>query len=163
MDLSLTTNIFPTKLWQLVDDSDLNAIVWNHQGDGIIINKNLVEKEVLSLNGSKATSFSNFEHQLILYGFQKSEGFNDDEANIYHYFHPNFKKNQSELLPLLRKYSQISRPSVKDELQDDLTERWRDHRDLDDSGDDTRDANRHPGESFSVGLSNGVFLTILWN
>ena len=150
MELSLTANIFPKKLWQLVNNNAIEAITWNRHGDGIIVNKNLIEKKFLSLNGFKATSSSSFVRQLNLYGFKKSRRFNRDEPNIHHYFHPNFKRRQPELLLLLRKCDPRSRPSVKDDLRNDLTERLRDHRDFYDSGDDTTDANLHHGESFSI-------------
>uniref|UniRef100_H3DQC8 HSF-type DNA-binding domain-containing protein n=1 Tax=Tetraodon nigroviridis TaxID=99883 RepID=H3DQC8_TETNG len=95
---SMASNLFPTKLWQLADDSTVDAITWNHQGDGIIVNKNLIEKQFLSLNGFKASSSSSFVRQLNLYGFKKSQCFNRGEPNIHHYFHPNFKRNQPELI-----------------------------------------------------------------
>ena len=146
-ELSLKTNIFPIKLWRLVNNSNVDAITWNRQGDGIIVNKNLIEKEFLSLNGFKASSASSFGRQLNLYGFRKSQRFNKDEPHIHHYFHPNFKRNHPELLALLSRCNQRSRPSVKADVKKDLTERWRGHRDLYNSGDDTRDANLPRGES----------------
>lgn len=152
--------IFPTKLWRLVNDSDVDAIIWNHQGDGIILNMNLLENEFLPFNGFKGSSISSIEHQLNLHGFKKSEVFNDDEPNIHHYFHPNFQRSQPELLPLLRRYNQRPSPRVEDDLRNDLTER-RDHRDLFDSVDDTRDANLNPGESFSVIVKKSIIFT-LW-
>ena len=144
-ELSLKTNIFPTKLWQLVNDSDVDAVVWNHQGDGIIINENLIENDFLTLNGLKASSFASFVHRLNLYGFEKSEDFNHEPGN-HHYFHPNFKRTQLQL-PLLRGCNQRSRPSVKAEVRNDLTERWRGHRHLCDSDDGATDANLPRGES----------------
>lgn len=157
-EFSPNDNTFHTKLWQLVNDTDIDAIIWNHQGDGLIISTNLLGKELLSLNGFKVSSFLSFAQQLNLYGFEKSEGFNGDEPNVHHYFHPNFKRNQPELLPLLRRCHQKSTSRVKAELKTDLTERWRDHRDPYDAGDDTRDANLYHGESFTQ-----VILTTLWN
>lgn len=146
--LSVTANTFPTKLWRLVNDSKIDAIIWNHHGDGILINKKLIQKEFLSVNGFKATSFLSFVRRLNFYGFKKFQDFNRD--NVHHYFHPNFQRNQPELLPFLRKCNQKSRPSVMDDLKNVMTAaRWRDHRDLYDSG-DTTDANLHHGESFSV-------------
>ena len=134
MELSMNEKIFPTKLWRLVNNSDIDAIVWNHHGDGIIVKKDLIEKEFLSSNGFKASTFSSFVRRLNFYGFKKYQCLNTD--NIHHYFHPNFKRNQPELLPLLRGCNQRSRPSVKDDVKNELTERWRGHRDLCDRGDD---------------------------
>ena len=146
---SLNANIFPSKLWRLVNNNDIDAIVWNHHGDGIIVNQNLIGEEFFSLNSFKASSASSFVRQLNLYGFKKSQRFNRYEPNIHHFFHPNFKRNHPELLPLLRRCNQRLRPSVNDDFRNDLTERWRDHRDLSDRGDDARRANMHHGESQS--------------
>lgn len=137
-ELSPIPNVFYTKLWRLVNNSDIDAIVWNHQGDGIIV----------KTNSFKASNFLSFAHELELYGFEKSEGFNDDEPNV-HYFHPNFKRNLPELIPLLETCNQKSKPSVKDTLKNYLTERWRDHHELYNKGGSTRDAIPHHGESFS--------------
>ncbi|TWW54489.1 Heat shock transcription factor, X-linked member 3 [Takifugu flavidus] len=75
------------------EDGDIDTIVWNQQGDGIIINKDLMEKEFLSLNYFEASSSSSFGRQLNLYGFKKSRPFIRDKPNIHHYFHPNFNLN----------------------------------------------------------------------
>lgn len=145
MESSLNANIFPMKLWRLVNDCENDAVVWNNQGDGIIINKGLMEKEFFSLNGFKASSSSSFVRQLNIYGFKKSRGFNRD--NTHHYFHPNFQRSQPELLPLLRRSAQQRRVRVKDDSQTQLTERWREHRNLYDNDDY---ADLHNGESFSA-------------
>lgn len=123
-ELSLNANTFHTNLWRLVNDSDVDGIVWNHQGDGIVVNTNLIEK-VLPLKCFQASSLLRFAQQLQFYGFEKSESVKDDEPNIHHYFHPDFKRNQHELCRL--RCNQNFRHSVKDDRKNDLTERWRDH------------------------------------
>ncbi|TWW67005.1 Heat shock transcription factor, X-linked member 3 [Takifugu flavidus] len=131
----LNANVFPVKLWRLVNDCENDAIVWNEQGDGIVINKGLMEKEFFSLNGFKASSSSSFVRQLNFYGFKKSRPFNRDQPNTHHYFHPYFQRSQPELLPLLRRSAQQRRVRVQEYIQTDLTERWREHRNLhDDDG-----------------------------
>ena len=160
MEFSLNANIFPLKLWRLVNDMDIDAIVWNHHGDGIIVNKKLIEKEFLSSNGFKATSSSSFIRQLNFYGFKKSQRFNRD--NVHHYFHPNFKRTRPELLPLLRRCNQRSRPSVKADVSYDLTDTWGGQRDLN-SGDETRDANLHHSESHFQCCLKEVIVTAFSN
>uniref|UniRef100_A0A674P066 HSF-type DNA-binding domain-containing protein n=2 Tax=Takifugu rubripes TaxID=31033 RepID=A0A674P066_TAKRU len=146
---------FPTKLWRLINDSKINTIIWNHQGDGIIINGNLIENDFLSSNGFKTSKFSSFTRQLNLYGFRKSQRLNRD--NIHHYFHPNFQRNQPELLPLLRRSAPKSRPGVTLDLRKkDVNERWRDRRNLDDTRDNAKDATPHNGASVLSLLPSGV-------
>uniref|UniRef100_H3CH06 HSF-type DNA-binding domain-containing protein n=1 Tax=Tetraodon nigroviridis TaxID=99883 RepID=H3CH06_TETNG len=98
MEFSQSANIFPAKRWRLTNDRKVGAVTWNHQGgDGIIINKRLIEKTFLSSNGFKATHFLGFVSYLSFYGFKRSQGFIRD--NAHHYFHPNFQRDQPELLP----------------------------------------------------------------
>uniref|UniRef100_H3DPA0 HSF-type DNA-binding domain-containing protein n=1 Tax=Tetraodon nigroviridis TaxID=99883 RepID=H3DPA0_TETNG len=151
MEFSQSANIFPTKLWRLVNDSSVDAITWNHQGDGIIVNKNLIEKQFLSLNGFKASCSSSFVRQLNFYGFKKSQRFNRDEPNIHHYFHPNFKRNQPELIPLVRRRKPRSGPRINDDPESHLAKK---RRVACDPCDDTRDEHLHHGESFSVMVCN---------
>lgn len=134
------TNIFPIKLWRLVNDSKIDAIVWNQKGNGIIVNNKLIEEEFLSSNGFKATSFLSFVRRLNFYGFKKSQGSNRD--NAHHYFHPNFQRNQPKLLPLLRKCNQRSGLRVEDQLKTDLYDRG--------------DATLHHGEFLSVNFKTKV-------
>uniref|UniRef100_H3DMQ9 HSF-type DNA-binding domain-containing protein n=2 Tax=Tetraodon nigroviridis TaxID=99883 RepID=H3DMQ9_TETNG len=110
-DLFPNAYIFASKLWQLVSNGYIDAITWNHQGDGIIVNKNLIGEEFFSLNGFNAFSPSSFVRQLNLHGFKKLARCKR-EPNIHHYFHRNFKRNQPELLPLVRRSSQRSKSGV---------------------------------------------------
>lgn len=97
-------NIFPMKLWQLVNDSEITAIIWNAHGDGIVVKQNLIS-QVLSLKIFKASAFTSFVRQLHMYGFRKSQIWTRDRPNIHEYFHPNFKKGQLDLLPLVKRHS----------------------------------------------------------
>lgn len=138
---SLKENIFPMKLWRLVNDCNIDAILWNDEGDGIIVHKNLIKKDFLSLSGFKASSSSSFVRQLNLYGFKKSIPCNRDKSNTDMtgptlYFHPCFQRSQPELLPLLKRCAPKRRGRMKEYSHTDLTERWRDHCDLYDTGND---------------------------
>lgn len=98
-------NIFPMKLWHLVNDSEISAIIWNSHGDGIIVKQNLIVIQVLSLKIFKAKAFTSFVRQLHMYGFRKSQIWTRDRPNIHEYFHPNFKRGQLDLLPLVKRHS----------------------------------------------------------
>lgn len=98
-------NIFPMKLWHLVNDSEISAIIWNSHGDGIIVKQNLIAIQVLSLKIFKAKAFTSFVRQLHMYGFRKSQIWTRDRPNIHEYFHPSFKKGKLDLLPLVKRHS----------------------------------------------------------
>lgn len=166
MGFSQATNIFPIKLWQLVNDREIDAIKWNDQGDGIIINKNLIRENFLCLNGFKASNSMSFVRQLNAYGFKKSRRSNRDDHNIHYYFHHNFQQNQPELLSFVKRCYQRSRVNAKNDQKKDLTNRWRDHRNLYDPLDDPRSVNLHNSEScihpcnFWFIIENSIELTI---
>lgn len=102
-------NNFPAKLWHVVNNPDVAAIVWDSRGEIINIDKDLIEKQVLSpsdmtLNSChtfKPITFISFIHQLYVYGFKKALYPPAVQPNVYQFFHPNFKKDKPELLKLL--------------------------------------------------------------
>lgn len=100
----LNNFFFPTKLWQLVNDTKICAIIWNSQGNGIIIRQDLIERQVLSLDSFRATSFPSFVRQLHYYGFKKSNRWRRDKPRIHHFTHPNFIRNHPELLSFVRRF-----------------------------------------------------------
>lgn len=145
MDFSQNQNIFPAKLWQLVNDGGVDTIKWNDQGDGIIFKKGVIKNKFFYLDDEPHTS-SNFRRQLKLYGFKKSQ-LNKDNLKIRHYFHPKFQRSQPQLLTFLGRCNEKQKKSNQKE---DLTERWRKHRNLEAPGDDATDAHVHNGECFSL-------------
>lgn len=106
-------NVFPAKLWHVVNDPDIPAIVWDSRGENIIIDKDLIEKQVLSSSDStvkschtfKPIAFLSFIRQLYAYGFKKDPYPSTVQPNSYQFFHPNFKKNYPELLSLLSRHA----------------------------------------------------------
>lgn len=88
--------IFPTKLWRLINDSDIGPIVWNSHGDGIIIQPKLLESQFMPI----------LVKQLHVYGFRKTVICPKNKSNVQEYFHPNFNRSQPELLPLVQKKAQ---------------------------------------------------------
>lgn len=103
VECPLNNFLFPTKLWQLVNDSKICAISWNSQGNGIIVRQDLIESQLLSMNIFKVTSFLGFVRQLHNYNFKKSKRWSRDKPNIHHFTHPNFIRNHPELLHLVRR------------------------------------------------------------
>lgn len=107
--LLVIPNVFPAKLWHLVNNPDVPAVVWDSQGEIIIIDKDLIKTQVLSPSNVTVSSchtfkpitFSSFIRQLYAYGFRQAEYSATAQPNIYHFFHPNFKKSNPELLSLL--------------------------------------------------------------
>lgn len=102
-------NIFPAKLWHLVNHPDVTAIVWDSKGKGIKVHQELLEKQILSPNTNTLTccnnfrgiTFSSFIRQLYAYGFKKAEHCKRYQTEIHYYFHPHFNKNKPELLSLM--------------------------------------------------------------
>lgn len=106
---TLIPNVFPAKLWHLVNHADVTAIVWDSKGEGIKVHQELLQQQILSPGTSTLTcchhfegiTFSSFIRQLYAYGFKKVEHCKRYQMVIHHYFHPHFKRNQPELLSLM--------------------------------------------------------------
>lgn len=126
--LLVIPNNFPAKLWHVVNNPDVAAIVWESQGEVIIIDKDVIEKQVLSpsdmtLNSCQsfgAMTFLSFIRKLYAYGFKKARYPPTIQPNIYQFFHPNFKKDKPELLSLvsrnLPKYRRIHQSDLKSSI-----------------------------------------------
>lgn len=147
MELSLTGNTFPLKLWRMAHDVNITSIVWSDQGDQIVINMNGIEKDFSSFNACKGCSSASFVRRLYMYGFKKSKRLYSE--NLHYFVHPHFRRSRPELLPLLKNC--VKKPRVKVHHNNDLTERWRDHRNLGDTEDGAEaehHANLENGETF---------------
>ncbi|XP_036975300.1 heat shock factor protein 5 isoform X2 [Acanthopagrus latus] len=112
----INPNNFPAKLWRLVNNPEYKAIGWDRDGECVVFDRYLLEKQVLSLRSSspdnadafKTTNFSSFVRQLNLYGFKKTDPVVKEEnrghgAVSHHYYNPNFKKNHPELVASMRR------------------------------------------------------------
>lgn len=108
---SINPYIFPAKLWCLVNTPEITAIIWNRGGDGILIDKALIETQVLSpttetlrkLSKFRGIKFLSFVRQLHHYGFRKVQPVYSSYPSIHHFYHPSFKKNHPELLQWVRR------------------------------------------------------------
>ncbi|XP_029703776.1 uncharacterized protein isoform X1 [Takifugu rubripes] len=147
----LIPNLFPAKLWNLVNHPEVTAIVWDSKGECIEINQELLEKQILSpstntLTGCpsfKSISFSSFIRQLYAYGFKKAEHCKRYLV-IHHYLHPLFKKNKPELLSLMGRLATKTRrpPPYFPEI---LLEKGNDNVDAHPGGDNVEGARMHTG------------------
>lgn len=108
---SINPYTFPAKLWCLVNTPEITAVVWNRGGDGILIDRALVESQVLSpttealrkLSKFRGIKFLSFVRQLHHYGFRKVQPVYSSYPSIHHFYHPSFKQNHPELLQWVRR------------------------------------------------------------
>lgn len=66
---------FPRKLWMIVEDPAFESVCWNEDGDTVIIENDLFQREVLLREDGdrifETDSIKTFIRQLNLYGFSK--------------------------------------------------------------------------------------------
>lgn len=118
LPVNINPNNFPAKLWRLVNNPGNRSIFWDSQGEAIVINRQLFEREILSPGPSnsdhvdtfKTKNFSSFVRQLNLYGFRKVDPASRDNSlpsehcsTYYHFSNPNFKRNNPGLVTTLRR------------------------------------------------------------
>lgn len=110
--LIVIPNNFPAKLWRAVNNPEVSAIVWGSQGETIIIDEDLFEKQVPPPSESTVIrqlafgtlTFQSFTRQLYAYGFRKAYSPSSTQSNIHQFFHPNFKKDKPQLLSCVRRH-----------------------------------------------------------
>uniref|UniRef100_A0A096M9R3 HSF-type DNA-binding domain-containing protein n=1 Tax=Poecilia formosa TaxID=48698 RepID=A0A096M9R3_POEFO len=123
---NINPNIFPAKLWRLVNNPADGAIRWDSRGQVIVIDQQLFETQILSptsrtFNSTdtfKTTNFSSFVRQLNLYGFKKVDlpADHEEEAGnrLYHHFHnPNFQRSCPQLLENLVRLTVDNKAKLK--------------------------------------------------
>lgn len=103
-------NVFTARLWHLVNRPEISAIEWDSQGEIVIIDKVLLKKMATVPTLSECQVFkpiklSSFFRQLYAYGFRQTQYSSTSQPNVLRFFHPNFKKNNPELLLLMNRNS----------------------------------------------------------
>lgn len=137
LTIPINPNNFPAKLWRLVNSPKNRSIRWDSCGEGVMIDQQHFEAELLSPvkpNGEssdlfKTTNFTSFIRQLNLYGFRKvvlapgnSERSGERDLTlmdgIQHHFHnPNFKKDHPELLVNLKRLTSMNKAKLEAGLE----------------------------------------------
>ena len=91
---------FAFKLYNLVNDSQTDAIKWTEHGDSFEINYALFESECQS-KVSRSKKISSFVRSLNMYGFVKRRKTRKSDKNIFS--HPHFIRGDKESLKLIQR------------------------------------------------------------
>lgn len=89
---TLGENIFPFKLYNLINNSQTNAIRWTTNGDAFEIDFELFQNEYLTKKIFRSNKVKSFVRSLNLYGFSKLK----KNQNLY--YHANFRRGDKESL-----------------------------------------------------------------
>ncbi|XP_040278079.1 LOW QUALITY PROTEIN: heat shock factor protein 5 [Bufo bufo] len=130
----INPNNFPAKLWRLVNSPLYQSICWDSSGDGVIIDQQLFESELLCPSRGmaeatdlfKTTNFTSFIRQLNLYGFRKlclgsgsSTGLHHPggdlgtgDGNVHHFYNDHFQKGRPDLLVNLKRLTSTNKAKL---------------------------------------------------
>ncbi|KAM4798436.1 heat shock transcription factor, X-linked member 3-like [Urocitellus parryii] len=98
---------FPRKLWAIVEDDTFRSVCWGGEGDIMVIEADLFQREVLGRRGAErifeTDSLKNFIRQLNLYGFSKirpkdASAYSRGKKRMMIYRNSNFQKDKPGLL-----------------------------------------------------------------
>ncbi|XP_027015492.1 heat stress transcription factor B-2b-like isoform X2 [Tachysurus fulvidraco] len=122
MEVWINHRNFPSNLWHLVTDPQICSICWDDTGEGILICPEAFKAEVLSTANKKmnkyfrTTNFISFVRQLNLYGFRKVcpdyKISLTKVSFIQHFYNPNFKRANPELLVNLKRLTPSNRAKL---------------------------------------------------
>ncbi|NWV41333.1 HSF5 protein, partial [Grantiella picta] len=119
----LSARTFPARLWHLVNSPRVRSVRWDSLARGLLVERSLFERELLSPAGAlgtapdafKATHFGSFVRQLNLYGFQKKvpgwfgAAVLGDPGAWLHFTNPNFRRDRPDLLLHIKRRTKANR------------------------------------------------------
>lgn len=92
-------HLFPTLVWNLVNDDNIGAIYWNESGETFRIKEPLFESQCLASGLLfKTKKISSFIRQLNLYGFRKFGKGRHVRTLFSDYQHPYFVRGRPDLV-----------------------------------------------------------------
>ncbi|XP_066106559.1 heat shock transcription factor, X-linked member 3-like [Saccopteryx bilineata] len=101
----LRRHSFPRKLWKIVEDNTFTSVRWSDNGDLVIIDQDLFQREVLRRKGAQTglSWLTSFTQRLSLYGFKKitpteASGYLPKNNRILMYRNSNFRKDKPWLM-----------------------------------------------------------------
>ncbi|XP_062369852.1 heat shock factor protein 5-like [Cinclus cinclus] len=118
----LNAGTFPAKLWRLVNSPRVVSVRWDSRAQGLLIDRSLFERELLSPapdrapapRNFRATRFRSFVRQLYRYGFHKMPGWlgsavPGDASAWLPCANPCFRRDRPDLLLRIQRRSAANR------------------------------------------------------
>ncbi|NXK70986.1 HSF5 protein, partial [Sylvietta virens] len=119
---ALNASTFPAKLWHLVNSPRVCSVRWDSLAQGLLIDRPLFERELLSPGGAqaprphafRATQFRSFVRQLYRFSFHKVPGWvgaaaPGDAGAWLHYRNLWFRRDRPELLLRIKRRTAANR------------------------------------------------------
>ncbi|XP_050307261.1 heat shock factor protein-like [Anthonomus grandis grandis] len=107
--LNVQIPLFIKKIWKMINDPSTDDIIsWTEDGQGFVIHDQLKFISETLPKYFKHNQMSSFVRQLNLYDFHKVQNVEDE----CHFTQPFFQKDLPELLPLIKRKTQPSRPKA---------------------------------------------------
>ncbi|NWT87933.1 HSF5 protein, partial [Lanius ludovicianus] len=128
---------FPMKLWLLVNSPSVLSVSWDARGEGLFIDQELFEQELLGVgSGSveegelfKTKKFASIVRQLSLYGFRKTTRSPTSSAAgwtprsvgdrtsypgglLHHYCSPHFRYGRPDLLVKIKRLTKANKEKL---------------------------------------------------
>ncbi|NXF70451.1 HSF5 protein, partial [Ciccaba nigrolineata] len=130
----INPNNFPAKLWRLVNSPRVQSICWDARGEGLIIDQQLFEREVLGTGPGgdgasgaaglfKTKSFASLTRQFNLYGFRKlgetssaagggSDGGGGCPGPLHRFYSPHFLRDHPDLLVRVKRLTKANKAKL---------------------------------------------------
>uniref|UniRef100_H0VWR6 HSF-type DNA-binding domain-containing protein n=1 Tax=Cavia porcellus TaxID=10141 RepID=H0VWR6_CAVPO len=113
---------FPRKLWSVVENEAFKSVGWNEDGDAVVIQVNLFQREMLDQRDPQrifeADDLKSFTDQLRLYGFRQirapgsqAQPWGAERMMTYH--NSNFQRGKPELLENIWRKGDLRNPAWK--------------------------------------------------